>query len=91
MGRPGYEIRWLKIAYAMKNKKDLAERVDGELSKLGIRFGSKSDIQKGEFVVGSSSVSVFDADDIDICVSQCSRWRLILRKRSIRRMLMILR
>ena len=33
----------------MKNKKDLAERVDGELSKLGIRFGSKSDIQKGEF------------------------------------------
>jgi len=51
MGRPGYEIRWLKIAYAIKNKKDLSERVDGELSKIGIRFGSKSDIQKGEFVV----------------------------------------
>ncbi|KIM35597.1 hypothetical protein M413DRAFT_449644 [Hebeloma cylindrosporum] len=46
MGRPGYEIRWLKTAYGMKYKKDLMERVDGELSKIGIRFGSKSDIQK---------------------------------------------
>ena len=57
MGRPGYEIRWLKTAYAMKNKKDLGERVDGELSKLGIRFGSKSDIQKGGSVVKNVSVS----------------------------------
>ena len=61
MGRPGYEIRWLKIAYAMRNKKDLAERVDGELSKLGIRFGSKSDIQKGEVLL--FEVSAVNADE----------------------------
>ena len=86
MGRPGYEIRWLKTAYAMRNKKDLSERVDGELSKLGIRFGSKSDIQKGELGVSVSTVMIL------IFVSfQCTRWRLILRKRSIRRMLMTLR
>jgi len=88
MGRPGYEIRWLKTAYAMKNKKDLAERVDAELSKLGIRFGSKSDIQKGEFKLLLGS---FGFHYLLFVYFQCSRWRLIPRKRSTRRMLIMLK